>query len=88
MRQQHGAAYLLVAVARVDAEPHVQLDGLVKFGGRQLAHQTDGLFERVILLAIVALQRCVASFSILCHFVLPVVLTGAASHSILTISQR
>ena len=44
MRQHDGAANLLVSVTAVNAQTHMQLNGLVKLGLGGLAAQIHGLF--------------------------------------------
>ncbi len=46
VRQGHAAADHLVALRRVDAQRHVDFDGLVELGALHLLEQADGLLER------------------------------------------
>ena len=43
VRQRHAAANHLIALRRVDAQRHVDLDGLVELGPLDLLEQRDGL---------------------------------------------
>ncbi len=50
--QGDGAAQLLVGVAHVEPHAEVHLDGLVKFGAGELAHERDSLGWLVLALAL------------------------------------
>ncbi len=50
--QHDGAADLLVGVTGVDAELHVQLDGLVELGAAGLADELKGLLRVVLRLPV------------------------------------
>jgi hypothetical protein len=47
VRQNYGAADKLVRLSRIDAEPHRELDRLVKFRERDLFYFSDRFVERV-----------------------------------------
>ncbi len=52
VRQRERAAELLVGVTDVDAEPDVDLDGLVEAGAGGLLEQRDGLGRLVVMVAV------------------------------------
>ena len=49
VRQHDGAAHHLVGVLGIDAEAHVQFDGLVELGKLDFLDQRNGFFKRVRL---------------------------------------
>ncbi len=63
----HDAADHLVGVARVDAEVHRDLDGLVELGLGPLLDQLHGLVERVELVAVDAFAGRLRALSDMCH---------------------
>src|SRR6202171_3478339 len=66
VRQRHHAAHHLIGMARVDAEIHRNLDGLVEFRLGAFLDHLDGVRERIKLLAINALAGLLQTFSN-CH---------------------
>jgi hypothetical protein len=54
----HGAAHVLIALLRVDAQPHVDLDRLVEFRGGVTLDDRARFPRRTIPLAIEGLGGC------------------------------
>ena len=66
VRQGDHAAHHLVGMARIDAEVHRDLDGLVELGLGALLDELHGFIERVGLGGIEALAGLLDAF-VLCH---------------------
>ncbi len=67
VRQRADAAHHLVGVARIDAEIHRDLDGLVELRLRPVLDELHRLFERVELLAVDGRERVAEPFAGLAH---------------------
>ena len=67
VRQRADAAHHLVGVARIDAEIHRDLDGLVELRLRPVLDELHRLFERVKLLAVNGRERVTEPFAGLAH---------------------
>ena len=70
MRQNHGAADLLVSVAGVNTQADGDFDSLVELGLTGLEHQIDGLFG-VILLQMVDQLNAVVILLAVFHSIIP-----------------
>ena len=54
-------------MARIDAQVHGDLDGLVELGLGVLLDQLDRFLERILGVAVDSLARLAHAFSFLCH---------------------
>ena len=70
MRQHNGAADLLVGVAAVNAQAHMQLNGLVELGLGGLAAEVQGLVGLVELGAVDQLGAVDVVFTVFHNFIL------------------
>ena len=71
MRQNHGAANLLIGVLRIDAETDVQFDRLVELCRRSLLHEFHGLSDTVELSVFQKLRGILVFLAVFCHSKIP-----------------
>jgi hypothetical protein len=64
IRERRGAAHVLVARRRIDAETKGKLDGLVEFSLREFGKDLDRFFKRIILREISDLDGAVVAFAL------------------------
>ena len=71
MRQNHGAADLLVSVLGVDAQTERYVDGAVEFRDNGLLHQFHSLFRGIELVGVDQLGSVDVLFTMLAHVMIP-----------------
>ena len=67
MRQNHGAANLLIGVLRIDAETDMQFDRLVELCRRSLLHEIHGFGNAVELAGFKELCGILVFLAVFCH---------------------